>query len=189
MKDEIRAREADKYARMWQVDAYRKHSPGVKALPAFRAWLGDPAGRQVIDFGCGTGRAALALQAQGARVLGVDLLAEALDHDALYKLPFIEACLWDLPPDLSCELGYCTDVMEHIPTEKVDAVFAGIARVCREACFFQIATFPDGFGRRIGETLHETVKPCTWWEGQAQKHFGKVYVAGTKRDVQLICLR
>jgi len=71
--------------------------------PRVAAALGDPAGLDLLDLGCGTGRHALALAAAGARVTAVDfsegMLAEArlkpggaavrfLRHDLAEPLPF-----------------------------------------------------------------------------------------------------
>lgn len=187
MIDPVREKEADKYRRMWAVDAYRNFSPGEQALGAFLGYVGSVKGKRVIDFGCGTGRAALSLQGEGAAVVGVDLVREALDPVAVEGLTFHELCLWDLPPDLTCDWGYCTDVMEHIPTDKVADTLQAIRGACGEGCFFQIATFKDGFGRRIGETLHETIAPRAWWGEMLGQFWGSVEVAGTERDARFLC--
>src|SRR5690606_13000880 len=88
------------------------------------------------------------------------------------ELPFVEACLWcmDLPQR---DWGYCVDVMEHIPEERVDDALACIASACRDA-YFAISCAPADMGELIGETLHVTVKPQAWWEEKLAAHFARV---------------
>jgi hypothetical protein len=72
---------------------------------------------------------------------------------------------WDLTKEIpaSSPCGFCTDVMEHIPTEDVDTVIKNIMD-CSARVFFQISTIDDIGGALIGATLHLTVKPHNWWE-------------------------
>jgi SAM-dependent methyltransferase len=121
--------------------------------------IAKPDGK-IIDFGCGTGRAALKMQEMGLDVLAVDFTDNCRDKPAL-ALSFLQ---WDLtrPLPVSAPYGYCTDVMEHIPTDLVGTVISNIM-ASAERVFFQIATVPDKFGASIGQTLHLTVKPHEWW--------------------------
>lgn len=48
--------------------------------PVVREWVGDVRGRSVLDLGCGTGRHALWLANQGARVTAIDFSAAMLDR-------------------------------------------------------------------------------------------------------------
>lgn len=137
------------------------------------------AGDSLIDYGCGTGRALTLFQGWGLSVRGVDIAKNCLDSD----LPFIRACLWDMP-ELSSKWAYCTDVMEHIPEEKVDSVLAQIAERC-EGAFFQIAMRPDSSGMLIiGEQLHLTVRDINWWERALKKHWPSVEM----KDLTTRCL-
>ena len=58
---------------------------------------------------------------------------------------------------------YCVDVLEHLPTEQIDAALDGFTHITRHGGFLQIALFEDGCGNLIGETLHLTVQPYAWW--------------------------
>lgn len=187
MKDDVREREAAKYARMWSIPEYRRLSPGEELISLFMARSGIRHGQTVIDFGCGTGRPALRMQNAGLRVTGVDLIREALDPVPAERINFVEACLWDLPPNLRADWGFCTDVMEHVPPEKVPLALTHIHGACEAGCFFQIATFRDGFGRRIGETLHETVQPRSWWFQMLRRHWRDVEILGDMRSPQFLC--
>jgi hypothetical protein len=152
--------ERDKYRLMWQFDGYRVFSPGEETVDWYLSHV-KPDG-MIIDFGCGTGRASVALARKGHSVFLVDFADNCRDPEAAL-LPFLE---WDLtkPLNLRAPHGICCDVMEHIPTEDVEAVIANIM-ASAETVFFQISTVPDSFGVVIGQPLHLTVKPHDWWLG------------------------
>lgn len=160
--------ERDKYRLLWQFDGYRDYSPGEEAVEAFLAQV-KPDGL-VIDFGCGTGRASIKLAKAGLDVFLIDFADNCRDEEA-QALPFLE---WDLskPIPVSAPYGICADVMEHIPTDQVEAVIANIM-VSAEKVFFQIATREDEFGAVIHQTLHHTVQPHEWWAGVLGRH-GKI---------------
>lgn len=179
----VASAERNKYERMWGVPEYRLHSPGQSLVPMAIVELGMQRGDTVVDFGCGTGRPALAFQDAGMRVTGVDHAANCVDAGIAGKFNFIQSTLWSLPPDLAATFGFCTDVMEHIPTDKVHDVLSEIRRVCANGVFFQIATFPDGMGRRIGETLHLTVRRPDWWQDALRKHWNSVTMRGERNCI------
>ena len=87
------------------------------------------------------------------------------------KTGFIHSNLWSKwhgPFDV----GYCCDVMEHLPPEKVDAVLKRIFKNC-ESCFFSIHFGEDSFRKVVGHPLHLTVKPFSWWLDKL-KEYGTV---------------
>lgn len=159
--DAVARSEQAKYRKMWDRPEYRIWSPGEDSAAEAMEAFGHSS---VIDFGCGEGRALDRFLAAGMVAFGVDLVAL---HEAA-----IEACLWDLPDSLEpASWGFCADVMEHLPEDKVDAVLENIAAKVRKGCYFRISTVPDCMGRLIGETLHLTVKSSSWWAVQIAKHF------------------
>jgi SAM-dependent methyltransferase len=121
--------------------------------------VAKPTGR-IIDFGCGTGRGALAMASRGHDVLLIDFTDNCRDKETL-RLPFIQ---WDLtePLPVHAPFGYCTDVMEHIPTDQVHLVIANIL-AASDRCWFQISTVLDQMGSLIGQRLHLTVRDHDWW--------------------------
>lgn len=184
MADAVAVAERDKYARMWQHDSYRARSPGLRFLPHALTLLKMQPGAAVIDLGCGTGRVAAALAGEGFDAAGVDLVREACtDFDG----PFVEACLWDLPEDFGrYPFGFCADVMEHIPTERVGQTLANIAKHV-ECCYFQIANFHCHEGEKIGETLHLTVKGLDWWLGALECHFDIIHSKAEPKHHIIVC--
>ena len=62
--------------------------------PEVRRRLGPLAGRTALDLGCGTGRHALMMAAEGARVLGLDASVEMLAIARRKPVPAPGAVLW-----------------------------------------------------------------------------------------------
>lgn len=150
--------ERDVYRLLWQSDVYRQYSPGAELVDMFCEAMKPDS--MVIDFGCGTGRAALELSRRGVPVFCVDFADNCRDDDAM-PLPFLE---WDLtqPCHLRAEFGLCTDVMEHIAPDDVDAVITNIMASARQV-LFSVSTVDDALGAMVGRALHLTVKPAQWW--------------------------
>lgn len=150
--------EKEKYILMWQMDSYRDFSPGEHLVPKFIEAV-KPDGL-IIDFGCGTGRAGLALAKAGHLVILTDFADNCRDDEAL-SLPFVQ-CDLTQPIPLDAPYGFCTDVMEHIPPEDVETVIRNIMASAKTV-FFQISTVPDTFGALIQSKLHLTVRSHAWW--------------------------
>jgi SAM-dependent methyltransferase len=160
MQNLVPMAEEEKYRRMWDLPEYRTVAPGELVADAFLK-VAQPKG-SVIDFGCGTGRGALKLAEAGLSVTLVDFTENSRD-EAARSLPFIR---WDFSepsePPATADYGYCTDVMEHIPPDKVDVTIQNLMRASGRV-FFQISTVPDNLGALIGQPLHLTVQPHAWW--------------------------
>lgn len=177
--------ERAKYRKAWSIPAYGNVSPGLRELSGALTWMRPEAGASFTDWGSGSGKAADALVGMGFPVRMVDIASNAYrgPHG-----PVIEACLWDLPDDLGpTDYGYCTDVMEHIPPDRVDEVLAGIAQRTRKSCFFQIALYHDAFGKLVGAPLHLSVFPPAWWKERLDKYFARVEYRQL-RNKNLLCV-
>jgi len=167
--------EQEKYQLMWQIDAYRQVSPGELMVEAFIEIV-KPDGL-VIDYGCGTGRSSIKMIENGLDVMLVDFADNCRDQEALW-LPFYQADLTE-PLTVTSPYGYCTDVMEHIPTEDVGKVIDNIMSASKKV-FFQISTIQDVMGSFIDSELHLTVKPFKWWN---DLFLEKGYAINWKSDV------
>ncbi len=160
------------YTDIWAVPAYADVSPGEQCVPLFSEMAGiDPTttrGLTVLDAGCGSGKGAVALAAQGFRVSMVDLTDAGL-VPAATALTFVEAALWDDLTRLGYLFGgkadyvYCCDVLEHIPPEFTMLVLRRLLDVARRGVFLSISLVPDTFGAWVGKPLHQTVQPFVWW--------------------------
>lgn len=161
-----------KYEKMWDFQQYRKVSPGEGLVEAFLSQARPPAGQRVLDFGAGTGRAAMKMAVLGqVKVTMIDFARNCLDPEVQQALTsqgdWFKFVLADLekPIPVAAEYGFCTDVMEHIPEDKVSTVLFNIMKAAQHV-FFAISTGPDNCGQLINETLHMTVKPAAWWSKQ-----------------------
>jgi len=158
--------EEQKYGQMWERPEYRAVAPGEIYAPLFVEKAKPRHGAHVIDFGAGTGRGALALHDAGLKVTMLDFVRNSLDEKVKARLngslSFVKHDLCN-PSPVIAEYGYCTDVMEHVPPEKVGVVLDNILRAAK-SCFFAISLTEDLCGQMIGETLHVTVQPFEWWQ-------------------------
>lgn len=106
-------------------DAYQADHAGQLAIhgAAWGVWqipedelgvLGEVAGRDVLELGCGAAQWSIALAKAGARPIGLDLSERQLDHaarlmdDAGVAFPLIHADAAQVPlPDASLDIVFC----------------------------------------------------------------------------------
>lgn len=115
---------------------------------------------KILELGSGDGIVISLLHDSGYNIQGVDITTAGLQKAGLFE--FIQkAPLWHMPMflDKTFDIVVSTDVLEHIPTEKVDEVLKEITRVTKPNGFHLhvIADFPD-------REFHATVKPVEWWK-------------------------
>ncbi len=170
---EDRDRERIKYEKMWDRPEYRRHSPAERIMQKTIQYLDLKEGDVLLDLGCGSGRAAQLLSNMGVAVTAIDHAVNCLDEGI--EVPFVQACLWDLPEDLTSPKGICIDVMEHIPENRIPEMLEGF-RDRVDTMLFQISTVEDGCGRLINECLHVTVRPTSWWINIIEALYGDVEV-------------
>lgn len=173
MNDEIFLEEKRKYEKMWTNEPYRATSPGYDSVSDFLSYIKNKKGSadSLIDFGCGSGVAAIPFLEVGFKVSLVDIAENCLNeniHALTFLYPelitFFLAPLWELP----CSLGksdwiYCIDVLEHLPPERVDKALSEMASKTKKGGALQVFLLDEEMGARVGETLHLTIKPLDWW--------------------------
>jgi SAM-dependent methyltransferase len=154
--------EQAKYRDIWTFPKYREHSPGEHAVPRFVRLLQPDVDTEVCDFGCGEGRGAVALAKAGCRVDGVDMVDVRSEDAQTMMRDFWCQSLWSLRLERRWPLGFCVDVLEHLPTEFTMLAITRMLSHC-ERLYLEISTEPDNLGGLIGQPLHLTVQPFTWW--------------------------
>ena len=181
--DSLAVSEAQKYRSIYGDASYKSFDHSVTFAKSFLDRVKAREGEFVLDLGCGPGYATKLFLDRGFRVMGVDIASNSLldEHQGLF--PVLVCALWAVPVQIDADWGFCADVMEHIPTERVGEVLAFIRRSVRKSVFFNISVREDGYGKVIGQTLHMTVRPEEWWLEQLQVHWGTAaQVAGQRGD-------
>lgn len=93
----------------------------------------------------------------------------------------------DAPPE-PAEVVFCTDVLEHVEPECVDAVVADLRRLTRETAVIAVHTcaaikfLPDG------RNTHLTQQPPDWWRAKLQEHGFTITVeTPSAKEVLMVC--
>ena|SRR5436309_8611552 len=114
----------------------------------------DPRGRKTLDVGCGGGILAEELAGLGCDVTGVDPSEQSLDAARAHArqeglaIDYRRATGEALPfPDVTFELAYCCDVLEHV--DDLRRVVAEIARVLRPGGIFFYDTINRTFRSKL----------------------------------------
>lgn len=152
---DLYATERDKYRRfrdVWLPD----YDSGLDWTVVSDAMAsGIEAGDSLLDVGSGAGNIARWFREKGLTVTEVDIFP--------VKPTTIEAAAWDMDGIAVHDWVFCGDMMEHIPTDYVDQTLGEIRRLAGKGIYLSICCRPDNRGAEIGETLHLTVRPPSWW--------------------------
>ena len=111
----------------------------------------------ILDYGCG--KQTLAAQLPALTVIGYDP-----------AVPGLQAT--PAPADLVV----CTDVLEHVEPDCIDAVMDDLCRVARHAAFVTVATRPAVKTLADGRNAHLTVQGLDWWRERFLERFDIVDV-------------
>jgi SAM-dependent methyltransferase len=107
--------------------------------------------RSILDYGCGR-----------------RTLEQALGFPIQNYDPCIKG--FEDPPE-PADMVACTDVLEHIEPECLDAVLDDLKRVTRKDGFFVIATRKAAKVLADGRNAHLIVQPAEWWLPKLQERF------------------
>jgi hypothetical protein len=99
--------------------------------------------QDVLDYGCGKCTMERALQ---------------------WPIKNYDPCIpgLDAKPD-PADIVVCTDVLEHIEPDCIDAVLDDLLRCTKRVFFCTVATVPAGRTLPDGSNTHKIVAPWEWW--------------------------
>lgn len=121
----------------------------------------------VLDYGCGKGELAKACE---------DL--NVLNYDPAVR----EYAANNEPRDVLI----CTDVLEHVEPDKVDAVLADMARCMLRAAMVVIDVQPAVKHYPDGQNTHLTVRHPRWWLNKVMEHFDISQAQVLQPEIRLI---
>lgn len=164
----------DQYRRMYADPGVTYGVRGylwVRPAAAFLRTLG-PGQRGVtrlVDYGCGRGTLADALEERGFIVTRYE--------------PGIPDYAGDPMP---AEAVVSTDVLEHVEPELVDNALAHVRRLGPRGAFLVIATREAKRRLPDGSSPHRTVRPGSWWLDKLRAHYDVVHTAPGTSQGQLV---
>lgn len=113
----------------------------------------------VLDYGCGKGT-----------------LGNAMPFDIREYDPAVDNK--EAPPD-PADIVVCTDVLEHIEPDQLDAVLEHLVQLTKRAGFFTIATRKAKKKLADGRNAHLIVESPAWWRERLE---GRFTIASFKAD-------
>lgn len=117
-------------------------------------WIADQYScASVLDYGCGQGGLAAALDGSGLDVR---------EYDPAY--PGKQAT------PIEADLVACTDVLEHIEPDRLASVLNHIRRLAKRAIFLVVALDEANKWLSDGRNAHLIQRPREWWRAQAEQH-------------------
>jgi hypothetical protein len=103
----------------------------------------------VLDYGCGQGTLRTAVMSEPRPGVRFDEYDPGIQTKA--ALPSF------------ADLVVCTDVLEHIEPERLDAVLAHLKLLARKAVFVVVALIPSAKILADGRNAHLIIRPANWW--------------------------
>ena len=145
----------DQYRIIHETKAYGRSSEAMCGL-VMREIDGLMPIARILDFGCGQSRL-------------VDWLAAITGAEALRYDPAIRAHA--VLPDGPADVIVCTDVLEHVPEDQLDALFETMRGISGKvyfnvSCVEAVEILPNG------QNAHCTVRPPKWWMRRIRLAFG-----------------
>lgn len=122
----------------------------------------------ILDYGCGKGNLAAVLTEMSVRG---------------YDPAVVEFAAEPQPADIVV----CTDVLEHIEPDCVDAVLAHIASLTKSAALLAIACYPAIKKLADGRNAHLSVHPPRWWGRKLAKHMAIAWSTMRGATLVMIC--
>jgi len=128
--------------------------------------------KTILDYGCGKGTLVRAMKEEGLDAKGYDpAVDEYLDRPG--------------PADLVV----CTDVLEHVEPEHLDAVLDDLAALTRKVLFVIVSTVPAKKTLPDGRNAHLSLKSSDEWRGDLEKRFRVAMMRVKERGFMAVLLK
>lgn len=139
---------------------------GSKRADVVRKLVASTKPASVLDYGCGKG------------TLGMSLPFPIWEYDP--AIPGKDA------PPRPAELVICTDVLEHIEPEYLEAVLLDLSRVTQKVCYCVINTGPARKTYADGRNTHLIQQPLEWWQATLARYFSVAKAEANGPEVMFI---
>lgn len=139
---------------------------GSKRADVVRKMVAATKPLSVLDYGCGKG------------TLAMSLPFPIWEYDP--AIPGKDA------PPRPADLVVCTDVLEHIEPEFLEAVLLDLARCTQKVCYVVVNTGP---ARKIlpdGRNTHLIQQPREWWQQTLAHHFTVAKIDSNEVEITAI---
>lgn len=129
----------------------------------------------ILDYGCGKETLRLAMEASfpsidGMRMIGYDPGRPGLDAEPK-----------------KAQVVVCTDVMEHIEPECVDAVLRHICSLSEHVAIINVSLIPAVKTLPDGRNAHISLHPREWWLSFFKKYFVILEQAESPAELLVVC--
>lgn len=160
--------EDEKYSALW-ISGYSDAHWKRLARTALRFASSE---KPIVDFGFGKGSALDYFESHGFPVEGIEISSYAVAEQRKKGRKIYHTSLDDLSmiADDCYTLGFCNDVLEHLPEHVITAALDEMARVCSDYLFVSVCPTPSHHLSLKGENLHLTVQPISWWEERLERY-------------------
>lgn len=119
--------------------------------------------RDILDYGC------------GKSTLAMNLPFDIREYD-----PAIKGKEGKPTP---ADIVICTDVLEHVEPEYIDAVLDHLKSLTRRTGLFSVATRPAMKTLSDGRNAHLIVKPLSWWIDKLESRFNLAMIQNVENKV------
>ncbi len=167
-------KENEKYSYLWQNN-YKEANWKRFAKKAVEIAKSINENAKIIDLGIGNGKALEFFTLNGLDVSGVDISSYAVSEQKKKGYNVYQASLDDLSvfQDNAFDIGFCNDVIEHLPEKLVKPALDEMSRICSTYLLISACPSASHYKSKHGENLHLCVKPVRWWKALF-KNYGKV---------------
>lgn len=139
---------------------------GSKRADVVRKMVAATKPLSVLDYGCGKG------------TLAMSLPFPIWEYDP--AIPGKDA------PPRPADLVVCTDVLEHIEPEFLEAVLLDLARCTQKVCYVVVNTGPARKTLPDGRNTHLIQQPREWWQQTLAHHFTVAKIDSNEVEITAI---